>query len=148
MSTGYRSKTVATWLALLGGSFGAHRFYLHGWRDVWAWLHPWPTLFGLAGIQRVRAFGQDDQVSWLLLPILGLMIAQACLFAIVYALTPDERWDARRNPGAAARSTRWGPVLGAIAALMIGATALMATVAFGGQRYFEWQVEQARKLSR
>lgn len=148
MSARYRSKTVATWLALLGGSFGAHRFYLHGWRDVWAWLHPWPTLFGLAGIQRVRAFGQDDQASWVLLPILGLMIAQACLFAIVYGLTPDERWDASRNPAATARATRWGPVLGVIAALMIGASALMATVAFSGQRYFEWQVEQARRISR
>jgi len=143
----YRSKTVATWLALLGGSFGAHRVYLHGWRDVWAWLHPWPTLLGLAGIQRVRAFGQDDQVSWILLPLLGLMIVQACLFAIVYGLTPDERWDERRNPGTTPRSTRWGPVLGVIAALMIGATALMATVAFSGQRYFEWQVEQARRIS-
>jgi len=143
----YRSKTVATWLALLGGSLGAHRLYLHGWRDRWAWLHPWPTLLGLAGIQRVRAFGQDDQVSWLLLPLLGLMIAQACLCAILYGLTPDERWDERRNPGTPIHSTRWGPVLGVIAALMIGATALMATVAFSGQRYFEWQVEQARRIS-
>ncbi len=75
------------------------------------------------------------------------MIAQACLFAIVYGLTPDERWDERRNPGTTPRSTRWGPVLGVIAALMIGATALMATVAFSGQRYFEWQVEQARRIS-
>jgi hypothetical protein len=39
-------------------------------------------------------------------------------------------------------------VLGVIAALMIGATALMATIAFSGQRYFEWQVEQAREISR
>lgn len=148
MSTGYRSKTMATWLALVGGSFGAHRFYLNGWRDAWAWLHPWPTLLGLAGIQRVRAFGQDDHASWVLLPVLGLMIAQACLFAILYGLTPDDRWNAQRNPEAAPRPTRWGPVLGVIAALMIGATALMATVAFGGQRYFEWQVEQARRISR
>ncbi len=145
--TGYRSKTLATWLALLAGAFGAHRLYLHGWRDRWAWLHPWPTLAGLHGIQRVQALGQDDQLSWLLLPLLGLMIAQACLFAILYGLTPDERWDARRNPGASVRATAWGPVLGVIAALMIGATALMATIAFGGQRYFEWQVEEARKIS-
>lgn len=143
----YRSKTLATWLALLVGAFGIHRLYLHGWRDRWAWLHPWPTLAGLYGIQRVQALGQDDQLSWLLLPLLGLMIAQACLFAILYGLTPDERWDARRNPGAPVRATGWGPVLGVIAALMIGATALMATIAFGGQRYFEWQVEEARKIS-
>jgi hypothetical protein len=145
--TAYRSKTLATWLALLAGAFGAHRFYLHGPRDAWAWLHPWPTLAGLYGIQRVQALGQDDPLSWLLLPLLGLMIAQACLFAILFGLTPDERWNARRNPGSPVRATGWGPVLGVIAALMVGATALMATIAFGGQRYFEWQVEEARKIS-
>jgi hypothetical protein len=79
----YRSKTVATWLALLGGSFGAHRVYLHGWRDVWAWLHPWPTLLGLAGIQRV----QDDHLAWLLIPLLGLMLSPG--HAVRHRLRPD-----------------------------------------------------------
>jgi hypothetical protein len=147
MSMPYRSKTMATWLALLGGAFGAHRFYLNGWRDTWAWLHPWPTLAGLYGIERVLALGQDDPLSWLLLPLLGLMVAQACLFAILYGLAPDASWDARRNPGQAVHATAWAPVLGVIAALMIGATSLMASIAFGGQRYFEWQVDEARRIS-
>ncbi len=144
----YKSKTLATWLACVFGAFGAHRFYLHGARDLGAWLHPWPTLTGLYGIQRVQTLGQDDQLSWLLLPVLGLMVAQACLFAIVYGLTADAVWDAKRNPGLVPRQTRWLPVLGVIAALMIGATALMATIAFGGQRFFEYQIEESRKISR
>jgi hypothetical protein len=144
----YKSKTLATWLALLGGSLGLHRLYLHGGRDVLAWLHPWPTLAGLAGVRRMLDLGQDDRLAWLLLPLLGLMLAQAALCAIVYGLTPDERWDARHNLGAPVHPTAWGPVLGVIAALMIGATALMATIAFSGQRYFEWQVDEARKISR
>jgi hypothetical protein len=143
-----RSKTLATWLALVAGAFGAHRIYLHGSRDVWAWLHPWPTFAGLYGVQRVQALGQDDHLSWLLLPLLGLMIAQACLCAIVYGLTPDAKWETRMNPGLPARTTRWLPVLGVIAALMIGATALMATIAFSGQRFFEYQIEEAQKISR
>jgi hypothetical protein len=143
----YRSKTLATWIAVLGGSLGLHRFYLHGWRDVAGWLHPWPTLLGLYGIQRVQAYGQDDQLSWLLIPLLGLMVAQAMLMAILYGLTPDEKWDARHNPGQPVHATRWAPVLGVIAALMLGAGVLMATIAFGGQRYFEWQIEEARKIS-
>jgi hypothetical protein len=143
----YKSKALATWLACVFGAFGAHRLYLHGARGVWAWLHPWPTLAGLYGIHRVQALGQDDQWSWLLLPLLGLMVAQACLFAIVYGLTADTEWDAKHNPGHAARATRWLPVLGVIAALMIGATALMATIAFGGQRFFEYQIEEAKKIS-
>ena len=134
----YRSKTLATWLACIAGAFGAHRFYLHGPRDL---------LAGLYGIHRVQSLGQDDHLSWLLLPLLGLMVAQACLFAIVYGLTADAEWDAKHNPGHAARSTRWLAVLGVIAALMIGATALMATIAFGGQRFFEYQIEEAKKIS-
>ncbi len=143
----YKSKTLATWIALIGGSLGLHRWYLYGWRDTLAWLHPLPTLTGLVGLQRALEFGQDDQLSWLLLPLLGLMLAQASLCAIVYGLLPDEKWDARHNPKSPVQATRWGPVLGVIAALLIGATALMATIAFGGQRYFEWQVEEARKIS-
>ena len=48
------SKTLATWLAVIGGALGLHRFYLHGWRDLLGWLHPLPTLLGLAGVQRMR----------------------------------------------------------------------------------------------
>lgn len=140
----YRSKTVATWIAVVAGALGAHRFYLHGWRDAHAWAYPLPTLLGLAGVQRMRAFGQDDRVAWVLIPLLGLAISAAMLSAIVYALTPDERWDARFNPGLPGRTTGWGPVLGAITALLIGATVFMGTVAFSGQRFFEWQLESGR----
>ena len=143
----YKSKTLATWAALLGGTVGLHRLYLYGGRDVLGWLHAAPTLAGLLGVRRMLELGQDDRLAWPLLPLLGLMLAQAALFAILYGLTPDERWDARHNPGAAVHRTGWGPVLGVIAALMIGATALMATIAFSGQRYFEWQVDEARKIS-
>jgi hypothetical protein len=138
----YKSKTLATWLALIGGSLGLHRLYLHGVRDSLAWLHPLPTLMGLWGVKRMLDLGQDDRIAWLLLPLLGLMLAQTALCAIVYGLTPDAQWDARRNPGTPVHATTWGPVLGVIAALLIGATALMATVAFGGQRFFEWRADQ------
>lgn len=143
----YKSKTLATWIAVIGGSLGLHRFYLKGFGDVWGWLHSPPTLAGLYGLQRMNEFGQDDKLAWALIPLLGFMLAGAMLAAIVYGLTPDEKWDTRHNPGSATHDTRWGPVLGVIVALMLGAAALMATVAFSGQRYFEWQVEEGRKLS-
>ena len=143
----YKSKTLATWIALIGGSVGLHRWYLNGGRDALGWLHLPPTLAGLVGVQRMLELGQDDRLAWLLLPLLGLMLTQGALCAIVYGLLPDERWDARHNPGAALHATGWGPVLGVIAALIVGATALMATVAFSSQRYFESQVEDAHKTS-
>jgi hypothetical protein len=143
-----KSKTLATWIAIVGGTLGLHRFYLFGWRDAWGWLHPGPTLLGLYGLHRVRELGQDDHLAWVLLPIGGAIVAASMLSAILYGLTPDERWDRRFNAGGAASHSGWGAVLGVILALMVGAGVLMATVAFSGQRYFEYQVEEARKISR
>ncbi len=136
-----RSKTLATWLAVIGGALGLHRFYLHGWRDWVGWLYPLPTLLGLAGVQRMRAFGQDDRVAWLLIPLLGLALSAAMLTAIVYGLTSDDKWSARFRQQL--RPTGWAPVLGVIVALLVGASVLMGTVAFSGQRFFEWQLEQS-----
>ncbi|HEY6513809.1 MAG TPA: hypothetical protein VI032_17665 [Burkholderiaceae bacterium] len=139
----YRSKTIATWLGVLAGALGAQRFYLHGARDALAWLHLPPTVVGLWGAWRMHALGQDDQVSWLLTPVLGVMLSISMLAAIISALTPDARWDARYNPGQPPRQTRWGPVLGAVLALMIGGIVMIGTIAFAGQRFFEWQMQAA-----
>jgi hypothetical protein len=136
----YRSKTLAAWLALAGGTLGLHRFYLFGRRDIWAWLHPWPTVLGLVGVQRLRSVGQDDAWAWMLIPVLGLMISQAMLAAIVIALTADATWDARHNPNLAAQPTGWGPVFPAALALLLGGAVLMGTIAYGGQKFFEWQL--------
>jgi hypothetical protein len=144
MSARPKSKTVATWLAFLAGSLGVHRLYLHGWRDGRAWLHPWPTLAGLVGAIRMRELGQDDRLAWVLVPVLGLMLSLGALYAIVIGLTPDERFDARHNPGQPVHATRWAPILGVIAALLVGGAALMGTIAFSGQRYFEWRVQAER----
>ena len=132
-----RSKAVATWLALLLGGVGAHRFYLRGARDPWAWLHAVPTLIGLYGVQRMRALGQDDQLAWVLIPLLGVVLSITMLMAIVYALTPDEKWDARWNAGREVSHSGWPVVFGAIAGLAVGATVLMSTIAFVAQRIFE-----------
>lgn len=136
-----RSKTLTAWLALMLGTLGAHRFYLHGWRDRLGWLHVPPTLAGLYGVLRMRELGQDDQLAWMLVPLLGLAISAAMIAAIVHALTPDETWDARHNPGRPVTATGWGPVLAAIAALMVGGAVLTGTIAFSGQKFFEWQLE-------
>jgi hypothetical protein len=144
VKAGYRSKTLATWLAFVGGSFGLHRIYLYGARDRWAWLHPWPTLLGLYGVQRMRALGQDDQLAWLLIPVLGFMLAGTMLVAIVHGLTPDDKWNARFNPHGPAHRSVWLAVLGVVAALLVGAGVLMATIAFSAEHYFAYQIE-ARK---
>ncbi|TMH09679.1 MAG: hypothetical protein E6H58_18740 [Betaproteobacteria bacterium] len=145
--SGGKSKTLATWIALVGGGFGLHRFYLHGFRDVWGWMYPAPTLLGLYGVQRMLDLGQDDPLSWALIPLLGLALATAMLMAILYGLTPDDKWNARFNPQRPAASSGWAAIIGVVLALLIGAGVLMATIAFSGQRYFEYQIEEARKIS-
>lgn len=143
-----KSKTIATWLALLLGTFGLHRLYLYGWRDKLAWLHPWPTLLGLHGLQRMELLGQDDRLSWLLIPLFGLMLSIAMFSGIIYGLTPDERWNAKHNPGKSVRPSGWPVVVGVVICLLIGGASLMATIAFSAQRYFESEVSVSAAIER
>lgn len=136
----YRSKTLAAWLALVAGTLGLHRIYLHGVGDKLAWAHVPLTTLGFVGAERMVTLGQNDRLAWVLVPVLGLMLSQAMLFAILYALTPDERWDARYNPGHPERATRWGAVLAAVAALVVGGVVLIGTIAFSMQKIFEAQL--------
>lgn len=148
--TARKNKTLAVWLALIGGALGLHRFYLRGLGDWVGWLHPLPTALGWYGMQRVLAFGQDDKLSWVLIPLLGLSIAAACLTGIVYALADAEKWDRWFNPaapGGTASQTNWLTVIALVLALLMGTIAFMGSLAFGIQRYFEYQVEEARKIS-
>lgn len=147
-----KNKTVAAWLAFVGGPLGLHRFYLHGLSDMLGWLLPIPTALGIYGIQRVQQLGQDDHYSWVLIPLLGFTIAGCALCAIVYGLMPPEKWNARHNPAAAVADaapghTGWLTIVAVALALLVGTAILMASLAFSFQRYFEYQVEEARKIS-
>lgn len=107
--------------------------------------------WGCGGVDRVLTYGQDDQLSWVLLPFLGIGLVAACLTAIVYALQPPQRWNARHNPAgpadARAGDTNWLTVIAVVLSLMVGATALMAGLAFSFQRYFEYQIEEGLRIS-
>ena len=135
-----RSKTVATWLALIGGSLGLHRFYLHGTRDVWGWLISVPSLLGAYGVYRMRELGQDDVLAWVLIPLLGFALAASMLTAVIYGLRSDEKWNLQFSPPAASASG-WLAIVGVAFALLIGTGVLMATIAFSAQRYFEYQAQ-------
>jgi hypothetical protein len=146
-----KNKTLAAWLAFLGGPLGLHRFYLHGRLDLLGWLLPLPTALGLYGIERVRQNGLDDQWSWILIPLLGFTMAGCALTAIIYGLMSSERWNAKFNPAAPADGavgrTNWLTICAITLALLLGTTALMSSIVFSFQRYFEYQLEQARQIS-
>lgn len=146
-----KSKTLAAWLAFVGGPLGLHRFYLRGMGDLVGWLLPIPTALGLYGLERVQQNGLDDLWSWVLIPLLGFTVAGCALTAIVYGLMTSEKWNARFNPSApldaAPGRTSWFTI-GAIAlALLVGTTVLMSSIVFSFQHYFEYQIEEARKIS-
>ena len=147
-----KNKTLSTWLAFVGGPLGLHRFYLHGLDDLIGWALPIPTALGLYGLMRARGLGVDDPMSWVLIPLLGLVLAGCCLNAIWYGLMAEDRWNARFNAGLGPEAEHagrgnWLTIIAVIGSLMVGATSLMGALAYGFQRYFEWQIELARQIS-
>src|ERR1700752_3788377 len=148
-----KNKTVAAWLAFLGGPFGLHCFYLRGASSPLGWLLPIPTAPGLYGIERVRMYGLDDAWSWLLIPLLGFTISGCALTAIVYGLMTPEKWNARYNAGrstgagSAPESTKWLTIGGVVLALAFGSPIRRASLAFSFQRSFEHEVQAGRKIS-
>lgn len=131
------SKTRYAWTLLILGSTGLPRLARHGWSDPIGWL--WFSAFSLGGwgFLRLRRWGLDDPWGSYLVPLLGLAISAAMLMTVVVALTPDEKWAQGHHGSAEGESTRWGPVLAAIAALFVGSTALIATIAYASQQIFE-----------
>jgi TM2 domain-containing membrane protein YozV len=99
----FHHKFAATLLAALGGTFGLHRFYLGGPRHVLPWLYV--------------AF------SWTFVPMFAGFIE-----ALVFALTPDEKWDARWNPGSARTSDSGWPVVLLAVLTFFGAMVLLMTI--------------------
>ncbi len=96
-------------------------------------------------------YGLDDQASWLLIPLLGFTVAGCALTAIVYGLSTREKWNARFNPSAQSEApaggTNWSTIFAVVLSLMVGTGVLMASMAFSFQRYFEYQIDEARKIS-
>lgn len=103
MAIRHKNKTLSTLLAALFGGLGAHRFYLHGKKDFWAWIH---------------------------ILALPLSIFAGFIGALVIGLTPDEKWDAQHNPQSGRSSNSgWVVILMVIVTFALGSTALIATIA-------------------
>jgi TM2 domain-containing membrane protein YozV len=125
MPTPHKNKTLATFLALVLGGLGVHRFYLKGSVDRLGLLHACSV--PVAGL--VYGLGHAPNPYWVLLPVLVSYIA-GFIEALVIGLTPDDKWDAAYNAGTGQRShSTWLVVLLLVATLMVGATTLIATIA-------------------
>jgi len=147
-----RNKTLGVWLTLIVGPLGLHRLYLRRRFDGISLLLLVPTLAGLYGVLRAREIGLDDHLSWLLIPWVGLSVAASSLTAIVYGLMDEQKWNALFNrdhaQDSAAGATRWLTIFGVVAALLVGATVLLSSIAFSFQRYFEYQAVDQPAIAR
>ena len=145
-----KNKTLAAWLAFVGGPLGLHRFYLFGWGDWIGWLLPVPTALGLYGLERVQVHGLEDTWSWLLIPLLGFTVSGCALNAIVYGLMNSPSWNTRFNPLVATDhadgQTGWHTIGAIVASLLVGTTVLMSSIVFSFQHYFEFQIEESKKI--
>ncbi len=146
-----KNKSVVCWLSLLGGPFGLARFFMFGLRDSVGWALLFMSLLGLYGFERAQSFGLDDPLSWWLVPLLGLSIAISALHTLYWGLMSADNWNSLYNPAtdvaSASGNTGWLTVIALVLSLMLGTTALLSSLAYGFQRYFESQIEEAQKLS-
>ncbi|SDV50896.1 NINE protein [Chitinasiproducens palmae] len=139
----FRSKTFAALLAFLLGSVGAHRFYLFGRRDRYAWLHIAATLLGAVGVGLLFETHRASLTGWVLATIGAISVFAAFIAALRIGLRPDAQWDQRFN-AATGRESRsgWPVVFIVIFSLFIGASLLMAALAITFQTYFEFDLGQ------
>jgi TM2 domain-containing membrane protein YozV len=120
----HKNKTLATALAFLLGGLGVHRFYLKGSVDRLGLLHV--CSLPVAGL--VYGVGQAPNPFWSLLPIFISCIA-GWIEALVIGLTPDEKWDAKVNPGSGRQSdSHWILAVLLVLTMLVGATAVIATL--------------------
>jgi hypothetical protein len=125
MPTPHKNKTLATFLALVLGALGVHRFYLKGGVDRLGLLH----LCSVPVAGMVYGLGHAPNPFWVLLPLLVSGIA-GCIEALVFGTTPDEKWDAAYNAGSGRRSqSNWLVVVLLVATMLVGATAAIASIA-------------------
>tara|TARA_Y100000296_G_C5118018_1_gene228866 strand:+ start:214 stop:816 length:603 start_codon:yes stop_codon:yes gene_type:complete len=121
----HKNKTLTTFLATVFGSIGLHRFYLHGGRDRFGWLHILAIPLSLA----LMAAQPDAPKLFTGLPfVLSALIA--CLEALVLGLTPDDKWDARYNTGSGKNSeSHWILALILVLTVGLGAMGVIALLA-------------------
>lgn len=126
----FRHKALAALMAFLLGALGAHRLYLR--QRLW-WLPLGITLAMLPLLAGVKNWYQTPAFFIAMVPVIAGFIE-----ALVLALTPDERFDARFNRGTGRRNhSGWDAVLVAATTLLVGAIVLMSTIVLLFQTIFE-----------
>lgn len=124
MSTTHKNKTFATFLAVVLGSVGAHRFYLRGNLDKLGLVHS--TALPIAGL--VVGLAPDADWFFKALPLL-LSTVVGFLEALVLGVMPDEKFDGIYNPHSGKQSaSKWYLVLLLVITMLLGMTLMIFTL--------------------
>ena len=124
MSTTHKNKTFATFLAVILGSVGAHRFYLRGSLDKLGLIHL--TALPIAGL----VAGLAPEADWFFkaLPLLLSTVA-GFLEALVLGVMADEKFDGIYNPQSGKQSqSKWYLVLLLVITMLLGMTLMIFTL--------------------
>ena len=125
MPTSHKNKTFATFLAMLAGGVGAHRFYLRGSLDKIGLIHV--ASLPIAGL--VVGLAPQANVFYKLLPVV-LSFLVGYLETLILGVMPDEKFDAAFNPASGRKSdTNWVIALLLVGTMLLGTTALISTLA-------------------
>ncbi|MDQ1834192.1 NINE protein [Massilia scottii] len=125
MSTSHKNKTFASFLALILGAVGAHRFYLRGSLDKLGLLHL--ASLPVAGL----VYGLAPEANWFF-KVLPLVLSGIIGFieALMIGLTPDEKFDAGFNTGSGRKSaSNWVLAVLLVCTMLTAATMTIATLA-------------------
>jgi hypothetical protein len=114
MNFRHKNKAFTTFLALVLGGVGVHRFYLRGLQDTWGWLHfSGLMLSGLA----IRTW-PEQPIMFTAGPLV-ISILAGFIEALVLGLTPDDKWDHTYNPYSGKQSRSSG-LLAVVLVLTVG----------------------------
>ena len=127
MTSKHKNKTIATLLASTLGSVGAHRFYLYGKRDQFAWLHFLSLPISLLLTNLLFHLPLLITMSpWALSLLIGMFTA------LFLGLKSDEKWDVQFNPDTNKKSeSTWPLALVLVLTMAFGAFALIFVLARG-----------------
>ncbi len=124
MSTTHKNKTLATFLAVVLGGVGAHRFYLRGSLDKLGLIHL--TSVPITGL--VYGLAPEADGFFKILPLL-LSYVVGFVEALVIGVTADEKWDAAFNANSGKRSdSKWYLALLLVVTMLLGTTTLIGTM--------------------
>jgi len=127
LSSKHLSKTSATLLAVLLGGTGAHRFYLYGAKDFWAWIYLAAFLIFALALILAQA---PHSIAVSVLVLFPLSIFAGWIEALTIGLTPDEKWDAKHNALSAQQSdSRWSVVILIVLTFACGFTTIVIAMA-------------------